>query len=76
MGNQEIRYGEFDDRDNHGRSPIRRRCHRLPLLAHALCPLFDTEIRTRAELRPDLVAYRDRMMKQYFSDPRCAAVAA
>jgi glutathione S-transferase len=40
----------------------------FPFMAHALCPLFDTAIRTCAEQRPNLVAYRDRLMKQYFPD--------
>ncbi len=44
----------------------------FPFMAHALCPLFETAIRMRAEHRPNLVAYRDRLMKQYFSDPTCA----
>lgn len=40
----------------------------FPFLAHALCPLFDTAIRARAESRPNLVAYRDRLMARYFPD--------
>jgi hypothetical protein len=47
-----------------------------PFMAHALCPLFETAIRTRAEQRPNLVAYRDRLMKQYFVDSQGAEVAA
>jgi glutathione S-transferase len=40
----------------------------FPFMAHALCPLFDTAILTCAGQRPNLVAYRDRLMKQYFPD--------
>jgi glutathione S-transferase len=40
----------------------------FPFMAHALCPLFATAIRTRTELRANLVAYRDRLMRQYFPD--------
>jgi glutathione S-transferase len=40
----------------------------FPMMAHALCPLFDTAIRTCTEQRPNLVAYRDRLMSQYFPD--------
>jgi glutathione S-transferase len=38
----------------------------FPFMAHALCPLFKTAIRTRAEQKPNLVAYTDRLMAQYF----------
>jgi glutathione S-transferase len=38
----------------------------FPFMAHALCPLFETAIRTRAEQKPNLVAYTDRLMAQYF----------
>ena len=38
----------------------------FPFVAHALCPLFDTTIRARAEQRENLVAYRDRLMSAYF----------
>jgi glutathione S-transferase len=37
-------------------------------MAHAVCPLFDTGLRTATERRPNLVAYRDRLMRQYFPD--------
>jgi glutathione S-transferase len=47
----------------------------FPFVAHALCPLFDTAIRTRVEQRPNLVAYRDRLMQQYFPDFTGAEVA-
>jgi glutathione S-transferase len=40
----------------------------FPFMAHALCPLFETAILTCAERRPNLVAYNDRMMAQYFPD--------
>jgi len=40
----------------------------FPMMAHALCPLFETAIRTRAERRPNLVAYNDRLMAQYFPE--------
>jgi glutathione S-transferase len=46
----------------------------FPFMAHALCPLFETQIRTCAEQRPNLVAYRDRLMAQYF--PEMARAAA
>jgi glutathione S-transferase len=38
----------------------------FPFVAHALCPLFATAIRTRTEQKANLVAYRDRLMEQYF----------
>jgi glutathione S-transferase len=38
----------------------------FPFIAHALCPLFDTAIRTHAQRRGNLVAYNDRLMRQYF----------
>jgi glutathione S-transferase len=37
-------------------------------LAGLLCPRFESPIRARAEARPNLVAYRDRLMQQYFPD--------
>lgn len=37
-------------------------------LAGALAPCFRTPIRFAAELQPNLVAYRDRLMEQYFPD--------
>jgi glutathione S-transferase len=40
----------------------------FPFMAHALCPLFKTAIRTRAEQRPNLAAYTGRLMAQYFPD--------
>jgi glutathione S-transferase len=40
----------------------------FPLIAHALCPHFETVIRTCAAQRPNLVAYNDRLMAQYFPD--------
>ncbi len=40
----------------------------FPFMAHALCPLFETAILTCAEQRPNLVAYRDRLMARYFPD--------
>ena len=46
----------------------------FPMMAHALCPHFDTAIRTRAEQHPNLVAYNDRLMAQYF--PEFAAKTA
>jgi glutathione S-transferase len=48
----------------------------FPFMAHALCPLFETAIRTRAEQRPNLVAYCDRLMKRYFPNSADAEVAA
>ena len=38
------------------------------LIAHGLCPLFETKVRTRIAHKPNLVAYRDRLMVQYFPD--------
>ena len=40
----------------------------FPFMAHALCPLFATAIRTCAEHKSNLVTYRDRLMAQYFPD--------
>ena len=42
----------------------------FPFVRHALCPLFKTPILNGAELQPNLVAYRDRMMRQYYPGPR------
>lgn len=36
--------------------------------ASALCPLFDTPIRSAAEAQPNLAAYVDRLLRQYFPD--------
>jgi glutathione S-transferase len=44
-------------------------------MAHALCPLFETAILTCAEQRPNLVAYRDRLMKRYFPELERPAAA-
>lgn len=49
----------------------------LGFVAGCLCERFDTPIRTAAEQRPNLVAYRDRMMERYFPDfAVCAAAIA
>jgi len=48
----------------------------FPMMAHALCPHFETAIRTCAERHPNLVAYNDRLMKQYFPDFAGAAAAS
>ncbi len=40
----------------------------FPMIAHGLCPLFKTGIRTYAEQKRNLVDYTDRLMAQYFSD--------
>ena len=40
----------------------------FPFILHALCPLFETAVRTCAERRGNLVAYRDRMLRQYYPD--------
>ncbi len=40
----------------------------FPMIAHALCPLFDTAILTCTRRRPNLVAYNDRLMAQYFPE--------
>lgn len=37
-------------------------------VAGCLCPRFETPIRTAAEQRPNLVAYRDRMMQRYYPE--------
>jgi glutathione S-transferase len=59
-----------------GKAPCGADATIFPFMAHALCPLFDTAIRTRAEQRPNLVAYRDRLMNQYFPDIAGAKAAA
>lgn len=38
------------------------------MIAHGLCPHFENGLRTHAEQRAHLVAYRDRLMAQYFPD--------
>jgi glutathione S-transferase len=38
----------------------------FPLIAHALCPHFETAMRTHTEHKPHLVAYSNRLMLQYF----------
>jgi glutathione S-transferase len=40
----------------------------FPMIAHGLCPHFDNGLRSHAEQRPNLVAYGDRLMAQYFPD--------
>jgi glutathione S-transferase len=40
----------------------------FPMIAHALCPLFETAILTCTEQRPNLVAYRNSLMAQYFPE--------
>ncbi|MGO4611244.1 glutathione S-transferase C-terminal domain-containing protein, partial [Variovorax sp. 2RAF20] len=37
-------------------------------MAGALCPLFETPIRTAAESHPNLVAYVARMRERYYPD--------
>ena len=46
------------------------------LLAHGLCPLFDTFVRRRLESHANLVAYTERLMARYFPEfvPKKAAV--
>lgn len=46
----------------------------LPMIAHALCAHFATAIGTRTGQHANLVAYRDRLMGQYF--PNFASQAA
>jgi glutathione S-transferase len=48
----------------------------FPFVVHALCPLFETGILTCTELQPNLVAYRDRLMQQYFPARASAQGAA
>jgi glutathione S-transferase len=38
------------------------------MVAAALTPFFSGELQRRAQAHPNLVAYRDRMMRQYYSD--------
>jgi glutathione S-transferase len=40
-----------------------------------LCPRFESPIRTRAEAFPNLVAYRDRLLQQYFPEHAAKATA-
>lgn len=40
----------------------------LALVAHGLCPLFATSVRTRIAQKPNLVAYCERMMGIFFPD--------
>jgi glutathione S-transferase len=44
-------------------------------VAGALCPLFDTPIRTAAESHPNLVAYAARMQARYYPDLALARAA-
>lgn len=44
-------------------------------VATALAPLFVTITRTTAEKRPNLVGYRDRLLRQYFQEWNPAAAA-
>lgn len=46
------------------------------LVAAALAKCFKTPIRTAAELQPNLVAYRDRLMQQYFPEVASATQKA
>jgi glutathione S-transferase len=38
----------------------------FPMVAHGLCPFFENGLRTYAEGKPNLVAYSNRLMAQYF----------
>ena len=49
-----------------GASPCAADATVFAFLAGALCPAFKTPIRVAAELQPNLVAYRDRLMELYF----------
>ena len=40
----------------------------FPFIAHALCPHFVTAIRTLAEQKSNLIAYRDRLMARYYPE--------
>jgi len=51
-----------------GEAPCGADASVFPMIAHALCPLFDTGLRTRTQQRSNLVAYNDRLMAQYFPD--------
>lgn len=46
------------------------------MVAAALAPCFKTPIRIAAELQPNLVAYRDRLMAQYFPELAARNAAA
>jgi glutathione S-transferase len=40
----------------------------FPFVVHALCPLFETGLLAATELQPNLVAYRDRLMAEYYPE--------
>lgn len=46
------------------------------MVAAAMAPCFKTPIRVAAELQPNLVAYRDRLMQQYFPAAPAKGAAA
>jgi glutathione S-transferase len=49
-----------------GQAPCAADAAVFAFVTAALCPVFKTPIRIAAELQPNLVAYRDRLMAQYF----------
>jgi glutathione S-transferase len=59
-----------------GKAPCGADASLFPFVAHMLCPLFETAIRTRAEQRSNLAAYRDRLMGQYFPGSAQSKTAA
>ena len=50
-----------------GEKPCRADATVFAFVASFLTPVFDTQIRTAAERHPNLAAYKDRIMRLYFS---------
>lgn len=51
-----------------GATPCAADASVFAMVAAAMAPVFKTPIRIAAELQPNLVAYRDRLMELYFPD--------
>ena len=69
-------YRVAPEADNHGRPGVRRRCDGVAFVAGCLPARFRTPIRIAAELQPNLVAYRDRMLGRYYPELVPAKVQA
>jgi len=52
----------------HGEKPSGTDATVLAFVTGVLCPVFETPIRTHAEGKPNLVAYRDRLMARYYPE--------
>ncbi len=51
-----------------GNTPCGADATAFAFIAAGLCPLFESATRTAMEARPNLIAYRDRMMARYYPE--------